>query len=101
LTFAIDGWDRRPCLGEGALIRCSEGELAMTTSLRFREELMATLAELGELFPDWRYGQLLANVATATRGPQPESIWDCEEEELLAAARRLAERNRDRQQVPA
>ena len=53
-----------------------------------RQELLEVLRELSELFPDWRFGQLVANVATAARGPQVESIWDSEDEELLAAARR-------------
>ena len=61
-----------------------------------REELLQVLAELSELFPDWRFGQMVANVATSARGPQVEAIWDSEDEELLAAAKRLLERNRDR-----
>ena len=66
-----------------------------------RQELLETLRELGELFPDWRFGQLVANVATAAKGPQAEGIWDSEDEELLEAARRLVERNQGRAQVPA
>jgi hypothetical protein len=66
-----------------------------------REELLQALGELGQLFPEWRFGQLVANVATAARGPQAEAIWDSEDEELLVAARRLVERNRGRTQVPA
>ena len=64
-------------------------------------ELLQVLAELSAVFPDWRFGQLVANVAAAARGPQVEAIWDSEDEELLAAARRLLERNRGRAQVPA
>jgi hypothetical protein len=59
-----------------------------------RGELLVVLAEFSAVFPDWRFGQLVANVATAARGPQVEAIWDCEDEELLAAARRLLGRNR-------
>jgi hypothetical protein len=67
-----------------------------------REELLQVLAELGTLFPDWRFGQLVANVTGATtRGTEAEAIWDCEDDELLAAAHRLLERNRGRQQIPA
>ncbi len=65
-----------------------------------REELLQAFSELGGLFPEWRFGQLVANVATAARGPQVEAIWDSEDEELLAAARRLIDRNRDRAPVP-
>ena len=65
-----------------------------------RGELLQVLAELSALFPDWRFGQLVANVATSARGPQVESIWDSEDEELLAAARSLLSRNRDRAKAP-
>jgi hypothetical protein len=64
-----------------------------------RQELLEVLSQLGELFPEWRFGQLVANVATAARGPQVEGIWDSEDEELLAAARRLVERNQERMQA--
>ena len=61
-----------------------------------RTELLEALAALGQAFPDWRFGQLVANVATAAKGPTAEALWDSEDEELVAAARRLLERNRDR-----
>jgi hypothetical protein len=64
-----------------------------------REELLDALGELSRLFPSWRFGQLVANVATAARGPQSEAIWDSDDAELLAAARRLLERNAQREQV--
>ena len=60
------------------------------------EELLEALGELSDLFPDWRFGQLVANVATAARGPQVEGIRESEDEELLAAARRLVEQNQGR-----
>lgn len=65
-----------------------------------REELLQVLGALGRLFLEWRFGQLVANFATAARGPEVEAIWDSEDEELLTAARRLIERNRDRAQAP-
>jgi hypothetical protein len=64
-----------------------------------REELLQAITELGAVFPDWRFGQLVANIAAAARGPQVEAIWDSEDEELLAAARRLLQRNSAREQV--
>ena len=66
-----------------------------------RDELLQAIAELGVLFPDWRFGQLVANLANAARGPNAEAVWDSEDDELLAAAQRLIENNRDRMQVPA
>ncbi len=65
----------------------------------FDDELLAAVGELRELFPDWRLGQLLANLAQATN---PEgNVWDIADEELLVAARRLIERNESRRAVPA
>jgi hypothetical protein len=63
------------------------------------EELLAALSELRSLFPDWRMGQLVANLVTAAGGMDAGAIWDVEDEQLLAAARRLIERNRGRGDV--
>ena len=60
------------------------------------EELMQAISDLRELFPDWRMGQLFANLLMAAGHTDAESIWDVEDDELLAAARRLIERNRER-----
>jgi hypothetical protein len=66
----------------------------MTTT---REELLACLTELSETAPDLRLGQLVANLATLAQGAKPEAIWDTEDEQLLAAARRLVEHYRSRE----
>jgi len=47
-----------------------------------RAELFNALAELCRRYPDWRFGQLIANVA----GWADQEIWDIEDEQLLAAA---------------
>jgi hypothetical protein len=60
----------------------------MTTT---RAELLKALAELSEECPEMRMGQLIANLATLAREPVVEAIWDAEDEELLAAARRQLE----------
>jgi hypothetical protein len=54
-----------------------------------REELLRLLAELSDVDPELRLGQLIANLATLAQGAKSEAIWDAEDEELLAAARRL------------
>jgi hypothetical protein len=54
-----------------------------------REELLRLLAQLSEADPELRLGQLIANLATLAQGAKPEAIWDAEDEELLAAAKRL------------
>jgi hypothetical protein len=45
-------------------------------------ELLAAFAELSRRYPDWRFGQLVANIA----GWADEGIWDVEDEQLLTAA---------------
>jgi hypothetical protein len=58
------------------------------------DELLGAVAELRAIFPDWRLGQLVANLTTAAGRAEAGAIWDIEDAELLAAARRLIERNR-------
>jgi hypothetical protein len=60
------------------------------------DELTEAIAELRGLFPDWRLGQLVANLVMAAGGTDGGAIWDIEDEQLLAAARRLIARNRGR-----
>jgi hypothetical protein len=66
----------------------------MTTATR--DELLSAMQELQTLFPDWRMGQLVANLTQAAGRDREGAIWDVEDEELLAAARRLIERNQSR-----
>ena len=47
-----------------------------------RVELLEAIAELARRYPQWRLGQLVANVAGWADG----DIWDVEDEQLLAAA---------------
>jgi len=65
----------------------------MTTT---RGELLRALAVLSDENPELRLGQLVTNLATLARGAQVEAIWDCEDEEFLAAANRLVEHFRAR-----
>jgi hypothetical protein len=48
-----------------------------------RTELLAAIAELCARYPNWRVGQLVANVA----GWADRDVWDVEDEQLLEAAR--------------
>jgi hypothetical protein len=53
-----------------------------------RKELFRLLGELSDRHPEWRLGQLVANVTLWARQPtEPHDtgIWDVEDEELLAA----------------
>ena len=57
-----------------------------------RTELLQAIAELSELHPDWRLGQMLANLAMSAGKTEETAIWDLEDNEALSAARRLLER---------
>jgi hypothetical protein len=64
-----------------------------------RTELLKAIAELTELHPEWRLGQMLANLAMAAGHSESSAVWDLADDEALAAARRLIERRQ--QQVPS
>ena len=59
-----------------------------------RNDILRTLAELSECCPEVRFGQLVANLSYLAKGPAQEAIWDVEDEELLAAARKHLEDRR-------
>jgi hypothetical protein len=56
-----------------------------------RAELLAALAELGRAQPNWRLGQAISNLAMAAGHLDAGAVWDLEDGEALAAARRLLE----------
>jgi len=63
-----------------------------------RAELLNVLAKLSERYPDWRLGQLVANIA----GWADQDIWDVEDQQLVAAAQlHLQQCSPDKQRVPA
>jgi hypothetical protein len=53
-----------------------------------RREVLQILGGLSEACPEYRLGQMIANLAMLARGDAEGSIWDMEDEELLAAARK-------------
>ncbi len=61
----------------------------MTSSEQTRTELLAVLAELGRLRPEWRLGQTLANIAMTAGRMDAGGIRDLEDDEAPAAAREL------------
>ena len=56
------------------------------------DELFSTLSAMRRVYPEWRFGQLVANLAVWARGARAESVWDVEDDELIAAARAHLER---------
>jgi hypothetical protein len=49
-----------------------------------RQEALAVLAELAELSPDARLGQLLAHLGFLGEDQTGRSLWDIDDEQLLA-----------------
>jgi hypothetical protein len=64
-------------------------------------DLFAALAEVRQVFPDWRFGQLIGNLVQAAGLDSDGALWEVEDDQLLAAARRLIERNQTRSELPA
>ena len=54
-----------------------------------RQEILTRLARLSELAPDMRFGQLIANLAFMAAGPWDQTLWDLEDEQLVAAIRQM------------
>jgi hypothetical protein len=67
--------------GKSHVCQDPSGHFAMNTPQR--ADLLAVLTELCQRYPDWRLGQLVANVA----GWADQEIWDVEDEQMLDAAR--------------
>lgn len=68
------------------------------TDQETRLELLRALTELSQEFPDWRLGQMIANLATAAGLMNASGVWDLEDDQALTAARRLLERRKG--QIP-
>ena len=76
----------------------THGKGAAITTEEIRTELLAALAELGRTHPNWRLGQMLANLAMTAGRLDAGGVWDLEDEEALAAAQQLLGR---RAEIPA
>jgi hypothetical protein len=64
-----------------------------------REQLLAALAEMSARYPEWRFGQMIANLTDWARQPTDasraaEAMWDVEDDELLATIKGHLERRR-------
>lgn len=64
-----------------------------------RQEVLQVLAELSEIVPEVRFGQLVVNLSYLARGFANESVWEMEDVELLEAARKHLEEWRSRRGV--
>jgi hypothetical protein len=61
----------------------------MTSQAQTRFELIAALSQLIQLRPEWRFGQMVANLAMTAGRFEAGAVWDLEDDEALAAARML------------
>jgi hypothetical protein len=61
-----------------------------------RQQLLQAIAEMWDLHPEWRLGQMIQNVAGWARQPtEPiDPTWDVEDEEFLTTMRAHIERRR-------
>ena len=65
----------------------------MKSAEQTRQDLLAALAQLSRIRPEWRMGQTLANLAMTAGRLDASGIWDLEDEEALAAAMILIEQH--------
>jgi hypothetical protein len=56
-----------------------------------RTKLLAALAEVSRLRPQWRLGQLVSNLATTAGRLDSGGVWELDDAEALAAATTLIE----------
>ncbi len=73
----------------------------MRTSDEIRADLLAALAQLSHLCPEWRLGQTLANIAMMAGKLEASGVWDLEDDEALAAATLLIKQHSEVEAVVA
>jgi hypothetical protein len=61
----------------------------MKSAEKTRLDLLAALAQLSRIRPEWRLGQTTANLAMTAGRLDSGGGWDLEDEEALAAAQAL------------
>jgi hypothetical protein len=54
-----------------------------------RQEILTRLARLSELAPEFRFGQMVCNLAFIAAGPADQVLWDLEDGPLLEAVRKM------------
>lgn len=61
----------------------------MSESEITRMQLLTALGDLSRLRPEWRVGQLTANIAMTAGRMDSGGVWEVEDEEALAATKTL------------
>ena len=73
----------------------------MNTPDQTRLDLLAALAELSQIRPEWRLGQTIANLGATAGRLDAGGVWDLEDHEALEAANTLIEEESEAQQTIA
>ena len=73
----------------------------MSPTEQTRAELLYVLAQLSRLRPEWRLGQMVANLATTAGKLDAGAVWDLEDEEAVAAAKILIDQHTDSVKIVA
>lgn len=60
-----------------------------TVQEQTRTELLVALTELSRARPEWRLGQMIANIAMTAGRNDAGGVWDLEDDEAIAAIRTL------------
>jgi hypothetical protein len=50
-----------------------------------RDRILRQLERVSALTPEFRFGQLIANLAFLAKGPWDQTLWELEDDELAAA----------------
>ena len=58
------------------------------------EELFTPLREMRALYPHWRFGQMISNLAFWARGAEVKSIYDVEDRELVETAKQHVQKTK-------
>lgn len=70
----------------------------MNDSKQTRLDLIAALIQISSIYPEWRMGQTMANLAAIAGKLDAGAVWDLEDEEAIAAARTLLKEHAERHQ---
>jgi hypothetical protein len=53
--------------------------------MKTKLEILRTLEKMIERYPEWRFGQMVANISYWAAGPTAEAVWDVEDTNFLKA----------------
>jgi hypothetical protein len=60
-----------------------------------QKDLLKAVEELWNLYPDYRFGQMISNYCFLSRTGQIEDVYDCEDDELLRTIQHSIDVRRD------